>query len=134
MTKVSITIDDKDPKIVAIFGENSINNIADLEGYTPIVAKDEAELPAKIAVVVPDPVTGEDIITQEYPEGTELYKENPETKASFVGKSILKKAIIPRLLAGFKQVKTQEVTAQMNEALKQVEEMLESVAVIEVKE
>lgn len=59
---------------------------ADRRGYQPMVVIPEAELPAKVDVVVPDPVTGEDITVQEYPEGTELYKANPETREEFLKK------------------------------------------------
>lgn len=96
MAKVTITIDDTNEGIVAAFGPDSLNVIADAMGYSPLVPKTEAELPEKVETV--QMVDGEETRPMVYPEGTEMDKPNPMSKAEFVGTRILENRIIPALL------------------------------------
>ena len=105
MSKITITIDDANPAIVAAFGADSLIKIADQLGYMEKVEKTEEELPAKVEVVV----DGETIL--QYPEGTEMYKDNPQTRGTFIAEIILKDKIIPTLLASYEN----ELRRQSNE-------------------
>lgn len=124
MSKVTITIDDTNPALVAAFGENSLETIADEFGYMTMVEKTAEELPEK--------VLDEETQTEIYPEGTELYKPNPQSKAAFVAEKILTENIVPRLLVGFKNRKQVEANQSVDIAVKQAEALVASVAVIEV--
>lgn len=97
MAKVTITIDDTNPAITAAFGANALENIAAGMGYMSMVEKTEEELPAKIEVKKTDE-NGDSYSEFHYPEGTEMYKPNPETTGHFVGRTILKEDIAPALL------------------------------------
>lgn len=123
MSKVTITIDDTNPAIVAAFGANSLETIADEFGYMQMVEKIPEELPAKIL--------NEETGVEEYPEGTELYKSNPQSKAEFVARKILEDNIIPRLLTSFKQRRENEKRAEVQAELTQAHNILASTAVIE---
>lgn len=123
MSKVTITIDDTNPALVAAFGENSLETIADEIGYMEMVEKSESELPEKVF----NPATD----LPEYPDGTEMYKPNPQTKAEFVGRKILEDNIIPRLLTGFSAKKQNEKAEEARIQIKQAEDILSSVAIIE---
>ncbi len=127
MSKVTITIDDTNPALVAAFGANSLELIADEIGYMEMVAKAEKELPLKI------PYTAEDGTEyMDYPEGTEMYKINPQSKAEFVARKILEDNIIPRLLSGFSSRKRNEKLEEAKNEVQQAELLLNSVSVIEV--
>jgi hypothetical protein len=125
MSKVTITIDDSNPALVAAFGENSLEIIADDLGYMTQVEKDPSELPEKVTTTTPD---GFEYL--DYPAGTELYKPNPQTKAAFVGERILKENIVPRLLQGFGRRKESEALETVRSEVKQAEALLASVAEI----
>lgn len=118
MAKVTITIDDTNPAIVAMFGANSLNTIADSMGYTDMVEKTIDELPAKVDIQTTDP-DGNPITIQDYPVGTEMFKPNPLTKGEYVAGVILKKHIVPALLASFEKQQTAAALAQVETAIEQ---------------
>jgi len=126
MSKVTITIDDTNSALVAAFGENSLETIADQMGYMTEVEKNESELPKKIKINAPDGIE-----YFGYPEGTEMYKPNPQSKAQFVAEKILVENIVPRLLAGFSAKKQAEKNEEARIEVKQAEEILTSVAIVE---
>lgn len=140
MAKVSITIDDQHPGIVAVFGADSIPRMAALKGYTEVELIPEAELPEKVErpltqEEIDNGIFGEGVTTVlDYPEGTEFYRPNSETKAVFLGKTILNKNIIPSLLEGFAKAKRAEADAAIADGLKQAAQVIEAAAVIEVVE
>ena len=115
--KVTISIDDTNPMIVAAFGADSINTIADSMGYMDDVYKDASELPAMVDSGKVD-LIGNPIM--EYPEGTVLTKPNPQTRAQFVGATILKNRIVPALIERFAQIRrdaaNKEIEAEIEEA------------------
>lgn len=129
MAKVTITIDDTNPTLVAAFGENALEAIADGEmGYQSMVEVLESELPAKIEVELIDKVTGEPYTKMDYPEGTELYKPNPQSKADFVAFKILTENIAPRLVQGLAVRKRAEAALKADKEIKQAEQIVVSVA------
>lgn len=141
MSKVTITIDDKSPALVSMFGENALNTIANAMRYQEKIALSEEELPEKVCRDLTEQemksgMYGDMTVTQicEYPEGTVLTKNNPDTRAQYVGKTILREKIIPALLENFEKVKKNEALAGVAVTMKQASEVLEQVAVIEVTE
>ena len=138
--KVTITIDDADKGIVTLFGPNSINGIADAMGYMPMEPIPEDELPEKVERQLTEEeissgLYGEGVTTtMDYPEGTEFYQPNTKSKAEHVGETILNNRIIPALLEHFVQIKKAQAQAQIDEGLKQAEDVLRKAAVIEVVE
>jgi hypothetical protein len=134
MAKVTITIDDTDSRLVAAFGEGTLETIANENGYMTMVEKTEEELPSKVEVTKNeiDPITGEssEVIVMEYPEGTEMYKPNPQTTGDYVGQLVLSDLIAPFLLKGLnersRKMAMEQVDAQIEGAkglLKQVAEV-----------
>lgn len=131
MSKVTIAIDDTNPALVAAFGENSLSTIADEFGYMEMVEKEESELPAKEPYTFTDPATGEEITSERYPEGTEMYKPNPESRANFVGRKMLENEIVPALIRGLSDRKRKEALANVDQEIEQAKDVLKNVAVVE---
>lgn len=129
MSKVTITIDDTNSTLVAAFGENALEVIADGEmGYQSMVEIPESELPEKVEVEITAESTGETIKSLQYPEGTELYKPNPQSKADFVAMKILTENIAPRLVSGLAVRKRAEAAAKAEVEIKQAEAIVVTVA------
>jgi hypothetical protein len=131
MSKVTITIDDTNAAIVAAFGENSLDEIANQLGYMEKVEKSEAELPEKVEVE--HNVGGETETVLEYPEGTEMYKDNPQTRGEFVGAKILETKIIPELLSGLRIKKTSEAMEKVNAEMGTATDILKNAATVTVE-
>ena len=130
MAKVTITIDDANPEIVAVFGPNSLNNIADrVYGYMELVEKTEDELPEKVEKETVNP-DGETVTVMEYPEGTEMYKPNPDSRAVHVGKTVLKEDILPSLLRDFSQQVKKGALADAEVQIDQAKDVLFNAAEI----
>lgn len=125
--KVSITIDDANPAIVAAFGADSLVEIANDLGYMSQVEKTEDELPEKISVVInPGDVTENTVM--QYPEGTEMFKANPQTPGQFVGEAILKTRIIPALVENMRKRKQEEVLTTVETEMTQAASAIEAAA------
>lgn len=134
MAKVTITIDDTNPAIVAAFGANALHTIADQEfAYKEVVQKTEAELPDKIEVTRNEGIEGEPVTVLEYPEGTVLTKPNPDSRGQHIGKTILKENIIPRLLQGFRKRRQAEKATEVENEMATAAQVLEAAAEIKVE-
>lgn len=133
MAKVQITIDDTNPELVALFGENSLDYIAAKMSYPPVVPKAESELPAMVEVEQTNPITGDVEVVMAYPAGTVLDKPNDEPKAAFVGRVMLTKVIVPKLLEGWAADRKAAALAAVQEEMKVAAGVLERVAVISVE-
>lgn len=132
MSKVTITIDDSNPALVAAFGSNSLNTIADQFGYMDMVEKTEEELPTKIEVEH-QADDGETFTTMEYPEGTEMFKANPVSRPEFVAQVILKTRIIPALLEKLEKTKRSQAIQAVDDEINTAKAMLISVAEVTVE-
>ena len=132
MSKVTITIDDSNPTLVSVFGSNTIDTIADEFGYMTMVEKSVEELPEKVEFIYTNPISGEVITDMVYPEGTEFYKENPESKAEFVGRIVLRDSIVPKLLSGFETRTKYTAVSNAEAAIKEAHNLVVSIAEISV--
>lgn len=128
MSKVTITIDDAKPELVAAFGADALNTIADEFGYMEMVEKTAEELPPMEDVTITDPGTGEPVTVQKYQEGTEMFKPNPQTRAEFVAQRMLTQHIVPALVRNLGDRKRKEALAQVESEVKQAAEVIKSVA------
>jgi hypothetical protein len=111
----------------------TVDDIANANGYPPIVAKTEDELPAKVMVDYTNPVTGETTQTEQYPEGTEFDKPNPETRLMFVAR-VMPVVGMERMIANLMQDKVRALQAQIRELEKQPKLIAEAYAVQSIAE
>ena len=126
MAKVTITIDDANPAIVAAFGADSLTTSANDLGYMEMVEKSPEELPEKVETQIE--MDGETITKLDYPEGTEFYKPNPHTRADFVAQKMLRDQIIPVLVRNLRTRKEAEARATVDAELKQAQDIIEQAA------
>ena len=126
MAKVTITIDDANPAIVAAFGADALTTSANDLGYMEMVEKSPEELPEKVETQIE--MDGETITKLDYPEGTEFYKPNPHTRADFVAQKMLRDQIIPVLVRNLRTRKEAEARATVDAELKQAQDIIEQAA------
>jgi hypothetical protein len=104
MAKVTITIDDTNPGIVAAFGADVLTSLANSKGYTDVIPNPDY-VPA-----VGSPEM-EDVDASPDSDGNFVMVTNPDyvsaigeptisntTRANFVGEKALKEAVVPYLL------------------------------------
>lgn len=131
MAKITLTLDDSAPAMVAAFGENAIEKLSDAMGYQTKVEVPKDELPEVEMIEVE---TNEGMI--ERPRDytvDELYKDNPQSREEFVSAIVIKRGITPILLENAKRDIERQVQAQTQEKVAQLEAVLESSIVKEIK-
>lgn len=140
MAKVTISLDDSRPEIIALFGENALETVADDMGYMATVPNPD-HVPGVGSETIQDPewerpedfdeLTGETpmVPNPDYvPAVGEPTMPNPMTKAQYVAGQILRNRIIPALTERFEQRRKREAERQIKEQVAQVAQVLESVA------
>ena len=142
MSKVTIQIDDTNPAIVAAFGADTLNTMADQLGYMEMAenpdhvpAVGSPTIPDMDADLVEDPDTGEmmppEVANPDYvaPVG-EAFVANTQTKEDFVAHVILDQHIIPVLIKGIAATARKEALAAADESVNQAKAVIKAAASI----
>lgn len=140
MSKVTISLDDSRPEIIALFGENALSTVADDMGYMVTVSNPD-HVPAQGGETIADPtwerpedfdeMTGEvpQVPNPDYvPAVGEPTMPNPITRPEFVAGQILRNRIVPALIERFEQRRKREAERLIKEQVAQVADVLASVA------
>jgi hypothetical protein len=145
MAKVTISLDDSRPEIIALFGENALETVADDMGYmTTVPNPDYVPAQGNETMQDPDWVMPDDFepLTDTIPQIPnpnyvaqvgEATMPNPISKADFVARQILRNRIIPALIERFEQRRKREADALLKAQITQVATVLESVAEVSVE-
>lgn len=132
MSKVTISIDDTNPAIVAAYGEDSLIKVAEAMGYADRLPLPEDQWPEQETQEVTD--TDGNTTTEPIPYTAEqISTPNPESAAEHVGKMILNKYIVPALTKKAEQKIETEAMAQAREIIAQGREAVKAAAEVTIE-